>query len=183
MVGTNVRDPWSHRAGMARYRCESWSRTCGFRSRRYGTPSQWPRTRSPRSQAHRSADQRQPLRPRSSCWSLSGGGGKVIGDLDHGPFPAFGLVGRGDGDVGLVLAGQCLDRGGDGLGSVLVDRFCAKVRVVPEWPEGPPCRRRWSVAADRARRPIAVGLQSRRAASGDRVRGGAPTRTRRRSAQ
>lgn len=61
---------------MARYRCESWSRTCGFRSRRYGTPSQWPRTRSPRSQAHRSADQRQPLRPRSSCWSLSGGGGK-----------------------------------------------------------------------------------------------------------
>lgn len=32
---------------------------------------------------------------------------EVIGDLYRGPFPAFGLVGRGDHDVGLVLVGQC----------------------------------------------------------------------------
>lgn len=30
---------------------------------------------------------------------------------------------RGDRDVGLVLAGQCVDRGDDGLGPVLVDEF------------------------------------------------------------
>ncbi|RPK80146.1 hypothetical protein EES47_28890 [Streptomyces sp. ADI98-12] len=49
--------------------------------------------------------------------------GKVVGDSDFGPFPAFCFVGGGDGDLRVGFVGQCVNGGVDGFGAVVVDEF------------------------------------------------------------
>lgn len=61
-----------------------------------------------------------------------GGRKEVLGDAYAGPFAAFGLVGGGDGDVGLVFGGELVDGVEDGVGAVLVDEVGQGARSRPE---------------------------------------------------
>ena len=54
---------------------------------------------------------------------------KIVGDLNLGPFSPFGLMSGGNGDVGLALDGQRVDRSDDGLWAVGLDEFHERLQV------------------------------------------------------
>lgn len=57
------------------------------------------------------------------------GPGEVVCDQHTGPFTAFGLVGGGDGDLGLRFGDEPVDGGEDGVGAVGVDKVDQRLQI------------------------------------------------------
>lgn len=69
---------------------------------------------------------------RGVCLSVGGlvlEPGEVVGDEDAGPLASFGLVGGGDGDLGVRFGGEAGDGGEDGVGAVGVDEVDQGLQV------------------------------------------------------
>jgi hypothetical protein len=58
--------------------------------------------------------------------------GEVVGDADSGPFSAFGFVGGGDRDLGVVFGAEPGDGAEDCVGAVGVDEVDQGARSRPE---------------------------------------------------